>query len=57
MADSCQPFQNQTLNPFRFYTIVLPVVLTILFCETIYVFSVLPSTFGNTLTIKGSLLK
>ena len=55
MVDSCQPFKGQQLKPFRVYSIVLPVVLTFLFVETIYVVSSLPSTFGTALTIKGSL--
>ena len=55
MVDSCQPFKGKSLKPFRFYSIVLPVALTLLFVETVYVFSSLPSTFGTALTIKGSL--
>ena len=47
MADSCQPFKGQQLNSFRFYSIVLPVALTLLFVETVYIFTNIPSTLSS----------
>ena len=55
MSDSCKPFKGQQIKPFRVYSIVLPIVLTILFVEAVYVFSSIPGTLGTALTVTGAL--
>jgi hypothetical protein len=47
MADSCQPFKGQQLKPFRFYSIVFPIALTLLFVETVYIFTSIPATLSS----------
>jgi len=57
MVDTCQPNKNKTLNAFRFYSIVLPILLSLLAIESFVIFIYYPSTLGNASTVTGKLPK
>ena len=56
-VDSCQPNKNKSINNFRVYTIIFPILAFILTAEIIYVFMHVPGTLGNATTVIGKLPK
>jgi len=55
MADSCQPTRGQTLQSFRIYSLIFPVIIFFVMLEAIFVFMAIPQHLGNALTITGKL--
>lgn len=54
-TDTCSPGKNKTLQVYRVYTILIPVILAVFLLEVIFIFISIPDTLGSSLTIKGSL--
>ena len=54
-TDTCSPGKNKTLQVYRVYTILIPVVLAIFLLELIFILIFIPDTLGSSLTLKGSL--
>jgi hypothetical protein len=55
MEDTCSPGKNKTLQTYRIYSIVIPVSITVLILEGIYVLASIPGNLGSAMTMKGSL--
>ena len=43
MEDTCNPFAKKTLQDYRIYHIVIPVVAIVIFLESIFIFMSIPS--------------
>jgi len=54
-SDTCSPEKNKTLQVYRVYTILIPVILAVFLLELIFILIFIPDTLGSSLTIKGSL--
>ena len=54
-SDTCSPGKNKTLQVYRVYTILIPIVITVFLLELIFILIFIPDTLGSSLTLKGSL--
>ena len=54
-TDTCSPEKNKTLQVYRVYTILIPIVLAVFLLELIFILIFIPDTLGSSLTLKGSL--
>ena len=54
-SDTCSPGKNKSLQVYRVYTILIPIVLTVFLLELIFILIFIPDTLGSSLTLKGSL--
>jgi len=53
MEDTCNPFAKLRLQPYRIYSILIPMVVFILILESVFVFMSIPESIGNALTTMG----
>ena len=52
-VDTCNPQPSVSLNTFRFWSIVFPVIGLIFMGECVFVFMSIPDVVGSALTITG----
>jgi len=57
MSDTCSPGKNKTLQTYRIYTILIPIVLGVFILEAMYIIIFIPNTLGSAKTITGALAK
>jgi hypothetical protein len=55
MEDTCNPKPSLQINAFRIWSIIIPTMLFILMVECLFVFSMIPDSIGNALTLTGKL--
>jgi hypothetical protein len=56
MEDICSPMRNMSLNTYKIYSIVVPIVLLSLILEAIYIIATIPGNISNfNFTVKKSL--
>uniref|UniRef100_A0A6C0K4M3 Uncharacterized protein n=1 Tax=viral metagenome TaxID=1070528 RepID=A0A6C0K4M3_9ZZZZ len=53
MEDTCNPYAKLKLQPYRIYSILIPIVGLIFILESVFVFMSIPESLGNALTLKG----
>ena len=52
-SDTCNPNVKKTLRNYKFYSVILPVLLMSLVLEVVFVFMSIPTSIGNALTAAG----
>lgn len=54
ISDTCSPDKNKTLQSYRIYTILIPIVLGVFILEAIFIIIFIPESLGSVKSIKGS---
>lgn len=53
MPDTCNPQVGFKLNNYKFYSLILPILLMFLVLEVVFVFMSIPTSIANALTTAG----
>jgi hypothetical protein len=58
MEDTCSPGKNTSLQSFRAYTVIFPMIILFLILEAFFIIASIPTaSLGDALSIKGFLPK
>uniref|UniRef100_A0A6C0AN73 Uncharacterized protein n=1 Tax=viral metagenome TaxID=1070528 RepID=A0A6C0AN73_9ZZZZ len=58
MEDTCSPGKNKSLQSFRAYSVIFPMIIILVLLEAFCIFAYIPSgSLGDMSSIKGSLPK
>ena len=53
MEDTCNPYAKLQLQPYRIYSIIIPLIVMVLILESVYVSMSVPESLGTALTTMG----